>query len=247
MKAMTSPTLHEKPIRFPWPRQGFPAVDIHAAESRVKKHPAYDGAKAGDAGAAVRLVAELVNAECLAVLTAYRAANPLILPVHGIERVSVNSIPLALAVYAAEALAYELAVTVVQISRAGHTGATGWRRLGSPALFEGEVSAGRPYILIDDFIGMGGTLANLRGYVLSNGGRVLHAQAFTGKPRSATLALRPETLNALREKHGSELEHWWWAAFGHGLDALTESEARYLLRAEDVDTIRNRLVEAAHA
>jgi hypothetical protein len=30
-------------------------------------------------------------------------------------------------------------------------------------------------------------------------------------------------------------------------EALTESEARYLLRAEDVDTIRNRLVEGAHA
>jgi hypothetical protein len=57
------------------------------------------------------------------------------------------------------------------------------------------------------------------------------------------LALTDETLKALRIKHGN-LEPWWREQFGFGFDALTESEARYLIRAEDADTIRNRLVEA---
>jgi hypothetical protein len=47
-------------------------------------------------------------------------------------------------------------------------------------------------------------------------------------------------------KHGDDLETWWRAEFGFGFDALTESEARYLLRAEDADTIRRRLAEAEH-
>ena len=37
----------------------------------------------------------------------------------------------------------------------------------------------------------------------------------------------------------------WRKRFGFGFDCLTESEARYLLRAEDADTIRNRLAAAA--
>jgi len=70
-------------------------------------------------------------------------------------------------------------------------------------------------------------------------------QALTGKPRLARLALQKVTLAALRAKHG-DLEPWWRAGFGYGFDALTESEALYLGRAEDADAIRKRLADAAH-
>jgi len=66
----------------------------------------------------------------------------------------------------------------------------------------------------------------------------------TGKGYSATLALRADTLTALRAKHGPELEDWWRKTFGYGFDALTESEARYLLRAENADAVRDRILEA---
>lgn len=149
-------------------------------------------------------------------------------------------------VHLSESLGFALWTDVVQISKAGHTGASGWWRLRSPALFSGHVEAGRTYILVDDFIGMGGTFANLRGHIEARGGCVLGAQALTGKPRSARLALQENTLTALRKKHGDELETWWRAEFGFGFEALTESEALYLLRAEDADTVRRRLDEAAH-
>jgi hypothetical protein len=68
----------------------------------------------------------------------------------------------------------------------------------------------------------------------------------TGKPYSARLALSSETLRAARDKHG-QIESWWGAIFGYEFDLLTESEARYLVRAEDADTIRNRMVEAGRA
>ncbi len=54
----------------------------------------------------------------------------------------------------------------------------------------------------------------------------------------------PERIEELRKKHGSELENWWRTRFGHTFDALTESEARYLVRTENADTIRNRIVAA---
>jgi hypothetical protein len=54
------------------------------------------------------------------------------------------------------------------------------------------------------------------------------------------------TLQALREKH-AQLEPWWRDRFGSGFAELTESEAHYLLRTEDADTIRRRLAEAGSA
>ena len=46
------------------------------------------------------------------------------------------------------------------------------------------------------------------------------------------------------QKHGPDFEKWWKAHFGHAFDCLTYSEARYLTRSPDVDTIRNRLAAA---
>ena len=91
---------------------------------------------------------------------------------------------------------------------------------------------------------MGGTLANLKGHIESNGGRVLAAVALTGKPHSAKLALTTERLQDLRAKHGTELEIWWRARFAHAFNALTESEARYLARTETADIVRNRVAAA---
>jgi adenine/guanine phosphoribosyltransferase-like PRPP-binding protein len=40
-----------------------------------------------------------------------------------------------------------------------HTGADGFSRLARQAQFAGSVQAGRRYVMVDDFVGMGGTLA----------------------------------------------------------------------------------------
>lgn len=62
-----------------------------------------------------------------------------------------------------------------------------------------------------------------------------------GKQYSATLALSPETLQALRDKHG-DIEPDFVRATGYGFDALTESEARYLARFKPADAIRDRIL-----
>jgi hypothetical protein len=102
------------------------------------------------------------------------------------------------------------------------------------------------YLIVDDFIGQGGTMANLRGYLLDQGAYVVSAVALTGKPHSAKVGLTPAQLGSLRAKHG-ELEEWWRDRFGFGFDSLTESEARYLERTQDADTIRNRIASAEQA
>ena len=102
-------------------------------------------------------------------------------------------------------------------------------------------------LVVDDFVGQGGTLANLIGFIRSQGGRVLGATVLTGKPYSAKLAPDESQIQALRAKHGPDLEKWWQQSFGFGFECLTRSEARYLENTADAHTIRNRLVAAGLA
>ena len=63
----------------------------------------------------------------------------------------------------------------------------------------------------------------------------------TENPYSAKLPHEEATLIGLRDKHGDKLESWWKEAFGYGFEFLTESEARYLERADEAQLIRDRL------
>jgi len=59
--------------------------------------------------------------------------------------------------------------SVVHINKVGHTGASGWHRIASQALFDGDGESGRTCLRVDDFVGQGGRFANLRGYVIGRG------------------------------------------------------------------------------
>jgi hypothetical protein len=233
----------EKPIRATW--GNFPDVLIFAVESAVKRHPEYLAAKTGEVGAAKRLAADFISAEAIAsVARLVAGCDAMLLPVHALEAGGVNRIPAAMAALLGERIGLEIEERIVQANTVGHTGASGWGRLARPAVFDGEVASGRHYVLVDDFVGQGGTLANMRGYAQSGGAEVIGAAALTGKGYSAKIALSPQTLNSLEDRYGKELEDWWRQSFGYGFDRLTESEARYLLRAENADTIRDRMAQA---
>lgn len=92
--------------------------------------------------------------------------------VQAFEGLSVNRIPSAMAQWLHGEFGGGVDRSIVQINRVGHTGSSGWNRLAHQALFDGEVVAGSRHLLVDDFVGQGGTLANLRGYILGKGGRV---------------------------------------------------------------------------
>ena len=231
-----------KPVRTPW--NEFPDVIIHSPELAVKKHEVYEEAKAGDSDAAFQLVQETISLDAVEkVIDLAGGRSPLLASAHAFEKTGVNAIPEALADELGERTGFPVDGSIIQINVVGHTGANGFSRLARQALFDGDVVAGADYILVDDFIGQGGTLANLKGYIESKGGKVIGATVLTGKPFSAKLSLTNEQLAALRAKH-ENLENWWKARFGHSFDCLTESEARYLERTKDADTIRNRIIEA---
>lgn len=235
--------INALPPRTPW--NDFPDVLIHASESAVKQHPAYKAAKAGDGVAATALVNETMNdQQNQRLVDMLRGHRPTLVSAHAYEREGINAIPANFAVEISKALGWPHDLGIAQINVVAHTGADGFSRFARQAKFSGQIQAGIEYVMVDDFVGMGGTLANLKGYIESCGGRVLAAVCLTGKPHSAKLAPTPQRLHELRAKHGTELENWWIGHFAHAFDALTESEARYLARTERADTIRDRIAAA---
>ena len=235
------------PPRTVW--RGLADAVLLAAEPETRRHPEYPGAKAGDAVAAANLVDALVGDTEIAAVRALIArvsesGVPVLVSAHAYERENVNAIPVALAELLGERLGLASEDAIVQTNVVSHTGADGYGRLARQARFEGKVVKGCEYVMVDDFIGQGGTVANLRGWIEKRGGRVVGAVALTGKPYSAKLNPTREQLHELRERHGPDFEKWWREHFGHAFDCLTQSEARYLARSPDVDTIRSRLAEA---
>jgi hypothetical protein len=233
-----------KPPRVPL--YDFPDVVMHAEESIVLQHPHYRAAKAGDIVAANRLVTEMMNPLCVERINAMLAGHPTVelVSVHALESDGVNEIPAALGKLLAKQSKLKINDSIVQSNSVGHTKADGFHRLAHQAQFFGEVSPGQHYFIVDDFVGQGGTLANLIGFIHSRGGQVQGATVLTGKPYSVKLAPDDTSIQALRSKHGQELEEWWRQYFGFGFDSLTRSEARYLEKTENAQTIRDRLAAA---
>jgi len=231
-------------VRAPWNDAGEVAILVR--ERETKSHDDYLAGKTGDIDAASQLVSDLMQESGVVskLSRQIRKTDPVVVPVTALEDISYNFIPLAMADYIGVKFGLRTVTHILQRNRVAHTGSSGYHRLATPALFTGEVVAGEEYLLVDDFIGQGGTLANLRGYITSQGGNVVGMASLTGQRRSAILAVTDGTLQALREKH-ENLESWWEDIFGYGFGSLTESEARYLLRSPDADTIRARINKAA--
>lgn len=220
----------ELATRFPW--NHFPGVFIHASESFVKTHPAYSAAKAGNGFAAMELVADAISLKMLEqIWKRFDDQAPVLVSAHAEEASGVNAIPEAVAWAISTFLKWPRERRIIQANKVSHTGASGYERLQRQAVFGGSVVIGLNYLLVDDFIGQGGTLANLRGHILAQKGHVIGATVLTGKDYSAELALAGTQLSELRRKHG-QIEYWWRQRFGFGFECLTASEARYLSRTQ---------------
>lgn len=231
----------------------FPDVVILLADEVVlRRHQEYSLAKAGDVAAAVSLVGELVSEAGIVAIRDLIAASsesrlPVLVSAHAYEQHGVNAIPSALAKFLSEHLELPFETGIVQSNIVWHTGASGFGRLARQARFAGEVQGNREYLLVDDFIGQGGTMANLRGWIESQRGQVVGAVALSGKPYSAKLQPTEEQLHELRQRHGEGLEEWWRQRFGHVFNCLTQSEARYLTRSPDAGRIRDRIIAEKQA
>lgn len=120
-------------------------------------------------------------------MQAILAGRPaILLPITAEETTGFNAIPDAMAQVLSRELDLPVSVgEIVQSNTVGHTRAPAFNRLVTPATFEGVVQPGAQYVLVDDHVGVGGTLANLKGYVEQNGGHVLAMTTLTQSREAA--------------------------------------------------------------
>lgn len=230
--------------RAAWPAD-FPRVPFAAPLQSASKHPKYEAAKAGDVEAARELVADIVSDESIqAIEDMLDGRRPTVVPVLADEATGHNKIPLAYAAHVAKALGLPVEGGIVQSVRAKRTGTGADHRLANHAVFDGEVAAGTEYLIVDDTMTMGGTLANLRGHIDANGGTVVGATTLTGFGDSGQLALTDKMRKALWAKHGKALDDYLTEEFGYGIDSLTQGEAGHFRKAVSLDAIRDRITAA---
>lgn len=229
------------PLRSDWPID-FPNVAVHTTEKARNAHQDFAAAKSGEEAAADRLIAALVDEKSIAQLAVDIGDRcPVLVPVRAIEADGINEIPEAMAEALSIRLSLDYQTHVLQSNIVRHTKATAAQRINNQAIFEGDVESGLDYYLIDDHLGLGGTLASLKGFLESEGGRVIGATVLTSSRNNTILSLNGKTLGALRTKYGPELEKWWQDRFGHGFQQLTEPEAQWLIRGTDADGVRKKL------
>lgn len=225
----------------------LPDAIVGRALGDAGRHPDFAAAKAGDTEAAARLVGDLVTPDVVAkVRDALAGRKPTIVPVLAVESAGNNKIPVMTAKRLGVSLGLDVDADIVQSVKAKRTALTGLDRIFQQPEFDGAVDAGKEYLLVDDTLTQGGTMAALASHIRQHGGNVVGAFALTGKQYSATLQLSPETLKTLRERYG-DIESEFRAATGRGFDALTESEGRYLAKHGTPDAVRDRILAEGHA
>ncbi|WP_298079469.1 phosphoribosyltransferase [uncultured Cardiobacterium sp.] len=236
-----------KSERAPW--GDFPPAITNGFIESLGNLPDYPAAKAGDPKAALRLVEGLLEPKTVeAVRQSFKPdANTYIVPVHAEESAGRNKIPAMIALVLADRLGAKVYDDIVQINRVRRTGSNANHRLAFPPQFKGDVEAGKNYILVDDTLTQGGTLAALRGYIINRGGNVLGVMVMSAKQHSLQLAPSKELLYNVQSKHGDTMNQFWKKEFGYGIEQLTQSEASHVYAAANVDAIRDRIAQARFA
>jgi hypothetical protein len=209
----------------------------------LSQHKDYAAAKAGDEVAALNLAKDLVDEQMVKAVKDAAGNSPIFVPVVSVEASGKNKIPLAVSEVLSSKLGASTTTEIVQLDSPKRTAMDGLDRLLSPPEFDGEVIPGASYVLVDDTITQGGTFAALASHILDNGGKISGVVALTGKQYSAKIQPSTELLSQVREQYG-DIESDFRAATGYGFDALTQSEARYLAKHNDAESVRNRIIEA---
>lgn len=154
----------------------FPSVINHTSASVARNHPDFHAAKHGDFDAALRLVDDLVKDDRVAEI-ARRFPKAHVIYNHKMKGDGINMIPAA---YAARFTAAGMTVEheIIAVTNVSHTNASDVARLSKRMRFEGDVTPGTDYILVDDFITSGAELRDLKDYVQSQGGNVVMMTTF---------------------------------------------------------------------
>lgn len=208
--------------------------------SALQSNPDYRAAKAGDTAAAGRLVRDLMGENAIEEARRQFGPDTVFVPAAAEEASGRNKIPTALAEFLAAATGGTTELGIVQSNRAFHTGADPMERMIARARFDGEVTPGARYVVVDDVSVLGSTLADLSSHIQAGGGEVIGAALLVNRSRSGILTPKKLQLREVTRRFGDAITELFDAA----PEALTADEAAYLLNFRDAQALRDRVASA---
>ncbi len=188
---------------------------------------------------ALKMVADKIGYESFAHETSGRHKPLVVAPVKAGSVVK-NLIPLAMAHLIADRFQLEVCRDIYQRSGTGRTGRSALDRLLLQPEFTGKVERGRKYIIVDDVLTMGGSIAGLASYIESNGGKVICTTVLANqsqvaatakerlKPKELELLVKPQVVHSIEKKFGWRFENVFEKAVGFPLRALTSREGSFV-------------------
>lgn len=215
-------------------------IDFGINHEDLKQDPDYVPAKAGSNESAVSLVERYLTRDVAVKVMGAIPPGCIFCAPHAEERSGRNAIPVTMAEALSELCRGTVDMSVVQANRAGHTGARMMPRLVSRVEFDGEVVDGGKYVLVDDNLTSGGTLADLGSFIKSEGGQIVAVIVLTTSSRSGTFTPKIKVLDEIERRFGNEIRE----ELGIDPYALTEAEALYLIGFKDVDQLRDSIAKA---
>ncbi len=204
---------------------------------KMKSYPEYVEGKSGDRDKAFILAEKLLPLNKIKEIEGKFGKNVIYTPVRAVEASGKNKIPEALAERIATVSGAGYDTEILQISLSHHTGANAMQRLLNRPVFNGEVSVDRPYVIVDDAIGMGGTVAEKASFIIENGGTVAGVIC-GGQTRGGNLWMDNNEIQKLLEEINYDSNE-----FGIEPEALTSQEAKYLSKFKTPESFRNRVLQ----
>ena len=238
--------------RVPWPVE-FPDVIINAiwmsheeGVQSLKSHSLYQPAKGErDMGSAIKLLDDLVTKETVDRLKAM-AKSASVTPRLIAPAAQVGDSNNVLAVGYAQWLGHELdwpvEERVFQNKAFSKDRTDAWTRIANSSSFYGEIDKGNPYVIVDDVITLGGTLADLRSFILGKGGSVIGMSAIASRSGHDTpIHLGQELQTQLENFYGRDLENFCKELLGYGHTCLTRSEGAKFLGCSGYVELRKKI------
>ena len=228
--------------RTPWGE--FPNLIVHATPTALQGHDAYAAARAGDFRAARAVAATCTRPNAVPWRTDFIAP---VLRLDGPE--AWNPLALALAERLALLTGAKVVTSVTQTSRPRPASPDVIEYLLQQPVFAGAVPRGT-YLLVDEGVALGSTLANLRGYLETHGGKVAAASTFTARLFAGRLRPEASALASLQRRFGHELD-LLPEKLGFSCENLTHKEACFLQGLASLQPLRDpmaathRVVRAA--
>ncbi|HPC33857.1 MAG TPA: JAB domain-containing protein, partial [Syntrophales bacterium] len=217
----------------------------HTTVIAMKAQPGYKAAKEGDFVEGVKLALSLIKPQIINNLKNKlpQGARVIVVPVQSLEAQGENAIPAGMAHVIADMTGWQVAEDIFQVNKVEHTDKNALERLLNQAVYDGPVEPGTLYLIVDDVVTQGGTLANLKGFIEAKGGKVIGIHTLGAAMFSTNLKVSPATVEKLKNTYGQNLDSVLSYVYGGktNVEHITESEARTFLNKKD------ELLDAARA